>query len=118
MLQFMQDGNTMSLDKFQADILATRAQYGRSDAMEWDGNGSGMDAILPVDVLSEGISEPDHEFRQRYQKAVDLPDIGPVSDIWSREFREGTCESLHPSICGFEIGRTPDLDYHDLWSPG
>ena len=26
MLQLMQDVNTMSLDKFQADILATRAQ--------------------------------------------------------------------------------------------
>ena len=33
MLQLMQDGNTMSLDKFQADILATRAQYERSDAI-------------------------------------------------------------------------------------
>ena len=33
MLQLMQDVNTMSLDKFQADILATRAQYERSDAI-------------------------------------------------------------------------------------
>ena len=33
MLQFMQDVNTMSLDEFQADILATRAQYERSDAI-------------------------------------------------------------------------------------
>ena len=31
MLQLMQDANTMSLDKFQADILATGAQYERSD---------------------------------------------------------------------------------------
>ena len=77
-----------------------------------------MDAILPVDVLSEGISELDHEFRQRYQEAVDRPDIGPVRDIWSREFREGTCESLHPSISGFEIGRTLDLDCHDLSTSG
>ena len=41
MLQLMQDVNTMSLDGFQADILATRAQYERSDAIflkwEWDG---------------------------------------------------------------------------------
>ena len=43
MLQLMQDVNTMSLDQFQADVLATRAQYGRSDAVigrmegwEWD----------------------------------------------------------------------------------
>ena len=33
MLQLMQDVNTMSLDKFQADILATSAQYERSDAI-------------------------------------------------------------------------------------
>ena len=33
MLQLMQDMNTMSLDKIQADILATRAQYERSDAI-------------------------------------------------------------------------------------
>ena len=33
MLQLMLDANTMSLDKFQADILATRAQYERSDAV-------------------------------------------------------------------------------------
>ena len=40
MLQLMQDVNTMSLDKFQADILATRAQYERSDAV-LDGMGVG-----------------------------------------------------------------------------
>ena len=40
MLQLMQDVNTMSLDKFQADILATRAQYERSDAI-LDGMGVG-----------------------------------------------------------------------------
>ena len=33
MSQLMQDVNTMSLDKFQADILATRAQYEQSDAI-------------------------------------------------------------------------------------
>ena len=33
MLQLMQDVNTMSLDKFQADILATRAHYEQSDAV-------------------------------------------------------------------------------------
>ena len=33
MLQLIQDVNTMSLDKFRADILATRAQYERSDAI-------------------------------------------------------------------------------------
>ena len=33
MLQLIQDVNTMSLDRFQVDILATRAQYERSDAI-------------------------------------------------------------------------------------
>ena len=33
MLQLIQDVNTMSLDKFQVDILATRAQYQHSDAI-------------------------------------------------------------------------------------
>ena len=33
LLQLMQDVNTMSLDKFQANILATRAQYEQSDAI-------------------------------------------------------------------------------------
>ena len=33
MLKLMQDVNTMSLDTFQADVLATRAQYERSDAI-------------------------------------------------------------------------------------
>ena len=33
MLQLMQDVNTMSLDKLQADILATRAQYEQSDSI-------------------------------------------------------------------------------------
>ena len=33
MLQLMQDVNTMSLNKFQADVLATRAQYEGSDAI-------------------------------------------------------------------------------------
>ena len=33
MLKLIQDVNTMSLDKFQADVLATRAQYERSDAI-------------------------------------------------------------------------------------
>ena len=33
MLKLMQDVNTISLDKFQADVLATKAQYERSDAI-------------------------------------------------------------------------------------
>ena len=33
MLQLMQDVNTISLDGYQADVLATKAQYERSDAI-------------------------------------------------------------------------------------
>ena len=33
MLQLMQMINTMSLDWFQVDVLATRAEYERSDAI-------------------------------------------------------------------------------------
>ena len=33
MVQLIQDVNTMSLDKFQADFLAIKAQYERSDAI-------------------------------------------------------------------------------------
>ena len=33
MFQLMQDVNTMSLVKFQAEVLATKAQYERSDAI-------------------------------------------------------------------------------------
>ena len=33
MLQLMQDVNTMSLDKFQADVLATKAEHERSEAI-------------------------------------------------------------------------------------
>ena len=58
LLQLMQDRNTMSLDKFQADILATKAHYERSGR-----NGSGMDAILLVHLLSKGLQEPNRELR-------------------------------------------------------
>ena len=39
MLQLMQQINTMSLDWFQADVLATKAEYERSDAILRCGNG-------------------------------------------------------------------------------
>ena len=77
-----------------------------------------MDAILPFNVLSEGLPEPDCEFCKGYPEAVDRPDISLVRDIWSREFREGTCESLHPSVGRIEIGRTPHSDCYDIWSVG
>ena len=44
------------------------------------------------------------EHYQGYPETVDRPDISLVRDIWLREFREGTCESLHPSFGRPEIG--------------
>ena len=96
MLQLMQDVNKMSLDKFQADSLATIRR-----CLGW--NGSGMDAILLVNMLPEGIQELDRELRQGYPEIVNRLDIGLVCDIWSRELLEGTCESLHQSFGRPEI---------------
>ena len=75
-----------------------------------------MDAILPFNVLSKGLPEPDRELCQGYQESVDRPDISLVRDIWSREFPEGTCESLHPSVGRPEIGQSPHPDRYDVWS--
>ena len=51
MLQFMQDVNTMSLDKFQADILATRAQYEQSTWVEWEWDGRHPSCRRAIPVL-------------------------------------------------------------------
>ena len=104
LLQLMQDVNTKSLDMFQVDILATRAQYERSYAIFVGGwNGSGMDDILPVNVLSEGLPEPDRELCQGYPESVDRPDISLVRDIWSREFREGTCDLFTQALADLRL---------------
>ena len=73
-----------------------------------------MDAILLVNMLPEGIPEPDRELCQGYQETFDRPDFSLVCDIWSREFCEGTCESLHPSFGRPEIGRTIRPDRYDV----
>ena len=80
MLQLMQDVNTLSLDKLQANILATRAQC---EISGW--NGSEMDAILPVNVLPEGLPESDRELRQGHPETVDWSGTGTARDVWSRE---------------------------------
>ena len=81
-------------------------------------NGSGLDAIHLVNMLPEGIPEPDRELCQGYPETVEWPDISLVCDIWSREFREVTYESLHPSFDRPEIGRAPHPDRYDVWSVG
>ena len=82
----------------------------RSD-LGW--NGSGMDAILPVNVLPEGLPESD-ELCQGHPEIVDRPSISTVHDVWSRELCEGTCESLHPSVKSMIL----DADRHGIWSLG
>ena len=79
-------------------------------------NGSRMDAILPVNMLPECLPEPDRELCQGYPETTDRPGISIVRDIWSRELREGTCKSLHPSFGRPGIGRTPHPDCDDVWS--
>ena len=69
-----------------------------------------MDAILPVDVLSEGISEPDREFRQEYRKLS----IGLILALYVTFGHENFVKGP----AGFEIGWTPDSDCHDLRSTG
>ena len=62
-----------------------------------------MNAILLVNMLPEGIQEPDCELRQGYPKTVNRLDIGLLCDIWSRELREGSYESLHPSFADLRL---------------
>ena len=77
-----------------------------------------MNAILPVNVLFEGLPEFHFELRQGRSETVDWSGTGTVRDVWSREICEGTYESLHPSVVGPEIGWAPYPDRHDIWSVG
>ena len=116
MLQLMQDVNTKTLEKFQADILATRAQYERSDAIL-----GGMGVGWTPSFLSSCNPRASRNLIASFVKDIrklDWPDISLVCDIWSREFPEGTCESLHPSFGRPEIRRAPHPDRYDVWSVG
>ena len=62
-----------------------------------------MDAILPFNMLPEGLPEPDRELCYGYPESVDRPDISLVRDIWSREFREGACESLTQALADLRL---------------
>ena len=77
-----------------------------------------MDAILPVNVLHEGLPESNRELCQGHPETVNRSGSSTVREVWSRELREGTCESLHSSVSGPEIGCTPCPDLHDIWSAG
>ena len=77
-----------------------------------------MDAILPVNVLPEGLPESDCELCQGHPETVDRSGTSTVRDVWSRKLCEGTCDPLRPSVSGPEIGWTPYPDRHDIWSAG
>ena len=73
-----------------------------------------MDAILPVNVLPQGLPEFDRELPQGHPETVYWSGTGTVRDVWSRELCEGTCESLHPSVGRPDIGWTPYPDHCDI----
>ena len=101
MLQLMQDVNTMSLDRFQADILARK--HNMRDLMpsweewEWDGRHS---YCLRVTPGLPGIAN--------FVKDIRKLSIGLVLALYvtfgHKELCEGTCESLHRSVGGPETG--------------
>ena len=62
-----------------------------------------MDAILPVDVLLEGLPESDCELCQGHPETVDRSGTGTVRDVWSRELCEGTCQSLHQALADLRL---------------
>ena len=72
-------------------------------------------AILPVYVLPEGLPESDRELCQGHPKTVNWSGTGTSL---SRDFCEGTSESLNPIVGGPEIGWTPYPDRNDIWSVG
>ena len=76
-LQLMQDVNTMSLDKFQADILATRAQYERSDAIL-----GGMEVGWTPSFLSTCYPRPSRNLIASFVKDIMKLSIGLILALY------------------------------------
>ena len=76
-LQLMQDVNTMSLDKFQADILATRAQLERSDT-----NLGGMGVGFTPSFLSTCYPRATRHLIASYVKDIRKLSIGLVLALY------------------------------------
>ena len=117
MLKLMQDVNTMSLDKFQADVLATKAQFERSDAIL-----GGMGVGWTPSFLSTCYPKASRNLIASFVKDIRKLSIGLVLALYvtfgHENFVKGTGKPLYPSVGRFEIGWTPDSDCHDLWSTG
>ena len=112
MLQLIQDVNTMSLDKFQADILATRAQYEQSDAVL-----GGMGVGWTPCFLSTCYPPASRSLIASFVKDIRKLSIGLILALYVT-FGERTCESLHLSFGRPEIGWAPHPDCYDVWSVG
>ena len=86
LLQFMQGVYTMSLDKFQEDVLATRTHI-RGSMHSWEEwNWDGRYHSCPS-AIREPPRELDCELCEGRQEAVDWPCGGTVWDIWSIKLR-------------------------------
>ena len=77
MLKLMQDVNTMSLDKFQADVLATRAQYEQSDAIL-----GGMGVGWTPSFLSTCYPRASRNLIASFVKDIRKLSIGLILDLY------------------------------------
>ena len=75
MLQLMEEISTITLDRFQADVLATRAKYERSNA-NLAGMGVGIITCVPWQLLSQGFEILNSQQCERYQKIIYRPCAG------------------------------------------
>ena len=84
----------MSLDKFQSVVLATRAQYERSEAI--------------LGLMGVGWT-PSFLFTcyLRASRNLIASFVRVIRKLWPQKLREGTRESLHSSIRGPKDGWTP-----------
>ena len=114
MLQLMQDGNTMSLEKHQADILATRAQYERSDAIL-----GGMGVGCTPSFLSTCYPRASRNLIASFVKDIRKLSIGLVLALYVTFGHENFVRGPANLFTGGpEIGWSPCPDRHVIWSGG
>ena len=117
MLKLMQDVNTMSLDKFQADVLATRAQYERSDAIL-----GGMGVGWTPSFLSTCYPRASRNLIASFVRDIRKLSIGLVLALYvtfgHENFVKGPANLFTQALADLRIGWTPDSDCYDLRSTG
>ena len=62
-----------------------------------------MDAILPVNVLPEGLPESDRVLCQGHPETVDRSGFSTVRDVWSRELREGPANLFTQALADLRL---------------